>query len=208
MTHVDWVKRLAEGMRQLHNEFDENELAYLALTSKVERPVVDRLAYKLYRDCRYDDRVGIAREYTDASIRRVDLAIVADNIPLLFLEAKALTYRFAYSQTARNEYRNKICGDIQKLKRYVPRSPDNGTKKLSLLLATHFDGDVDCRFSRVIKYPDRIKKLSSVTLAYLEDKIDDCFGQDSFPLRASGNIVGGKVYNMKVTIHYRLLGPF
>ena len=55
MTSIDWVARVADGMKQLHCEFKENELAYLALTSKAERPIIDRLAYKLHRDSRSDD---------------------------------------------------------------------------------------------------------------------------------------------------------
>ncbi len=65
--------------------FGADELAFLALTSKVELPVRDRLAYALFE--RLPDRL-VAREW-----KRVDLAVLARRptpFPVMLLEAKAL----------------------------------------------------------------------------------------------------------------------
>ena len=34
------------------------------------------------------------------------------------------------------------------------------------------------------------------------------FQRDDFPVRVSGDIQGGRAFNMKVTIHFRLFGPY
>ena len=90
LTNVDWVSRVGDALKHLDEEFVENELAYLALTSKVEKPIVDRLAFRLHRDYG-DDRVAVAREFTvRKEIQRVDLAVVVEKTPHLLLEAKAM----------------------------------------------------------------------------------------------------------------------
>ena len=76
---VDWLGRVVHAMNNLDKEFRENELAYLALTSKAERQIVDRLAFSLHRDYEDNDDVSIAREFTiPKKLLRVDLAIVQD----------------------------------------------------------------------------------------------------------------------------------
>ena len=49
MMNSSWSQRVAETMESLDQEFSQDELAYLALTSKVELPIRDRLAHTLHR---------------------------------------------------------------------------------------------------------------------------------------------------------------
>ena len=116
MSHDEWADRTASAMSSLKNEFGENELAYLALTSKIERQVIDRLAFCLQRDYGKREDVFVAREYTrrkaknpDDNVSRVDLAIVVGDEPQLFLEAKAMTQNGICKERPRSIFRNSIC---------------------------------------------------------------------------------------------------
>ena len=104
----DWVERVADALTHLHSEFEKNELAYLALTSKIERQIVDRLAFSLHRKYGGADSVAIAREFTvSKEIQRVDLAVTVHEQPVLFLESKAMNYFHMYFRSAGTKYRLK-----------------------------------------------------------------------------------------------------
>lgn len=75
--------RLVETLRTIGEDFQENELAYLALTGKVENPFRDRLAFKLHRNL--SPEVVVAKEW-----RRVDIAILRSEVPLALIELKAM----------------------------------------------------------------------------------------------------------------------
>ena len=60
MTDVDWLGRIADALKHLDEEFAKNELAYLALTSKAEKQIVDRLAFSLHRDYGDNDKTAYA----------------------------------------------------------------------------------------------------------------------------------------------------
>ena len=110
-------------MSCLHGEFRKNELAHLALTSKVEKPIVDRLAYSLHRNHGDEEGVGIAREFTvPKEIRRVDLdgiqrvglAVTVNKRPRLLLEAKATSFVTIYNSSEKDKYPGMVCEDIKK----------------------------------------------------------------------------------------------
>lgn len=71
---------LKETIGNIVNSFNENELAYLAITSKIENPLRDKIAYKLHEQL--NDKI-ICREWKDASNpenkNRYDLAILDKN---------------------------------------------------------------------------------------------------------------------------------
>ena len=101
-----------------------------------------------------------------------------------------------------------VCDDIRKLRRYKSRNPNRTPAKIALLLVTHVDGDAKEHMKAIIKYSDRRKNLKEKTLENLKIQIDEHFRPGYFRPCASGDIVGGKTYDMTVTIHYRLFGPY
>ena len=90
--------------------FGAGELAFLALTSKIELPVRDRLAWSLYKEL-WPGSV-VAREW-----RRIDLAILPEghaDEPDALIQAKALyTFDLATSLSLRN-YEVAVRADIGK----------------------------------------------------------------------------------------------
>lgn len=211
MTDRDWVDRVASGMHSLHKEFRGDELAYLALTSKVEQPVVDRLAYSLQRQYGNDERVGIAREFTESGkIQRVDLAVIEDNQPVLFLEAKAMGYYHMYMRNSGIKYPCKVRRDICKMKKYNPASSCHEIKRLALLLTTYSKQSPHEKAAPVVKYVDRLARYSGNDYSDVKDRIDKNFASNRFQLvdSGAGDIAGGRAFGMDVTVHFRLFGPY
>jgi hypothetical protein len=73
-------EKIAEALAQL--QFESDELAYLALTSKPELQVRDRLAWRLHQEL--SPRLLVVGEW-----RRCDLAILDGEAPIACLEFKA-----------------------------------------------------------------------------------------------------------------------
>ena len=94
-------------MKNIQSYFKKDELAYLALTGKIEHPIRDRLAFRLHKRLK---NLKIVREW-----KRTDLAILdSNNIPTRILELKAM-YTFDGTDN-RKGYLNSLIQDFQKNK--------------------------------------------------------------------------------------------
>jgi hypothetical protein len=139
---------IRETLGGIENAFAPNELAYLAATTKIELPFRDRLAYLLHRRLE-PAGILVAREW-----RRIDLAILAaDGVPTCLLELKAMYTFDAFGENLAF-FTQAMSADEQKGLRQA--SPDIAV--YTMLLATHLDGAVDRRFSRIVKYDGGINK--------------------------------------------------
>ena len=207
MTDANWIGRVTVALKHLDREFKENELAYLALTSKAERQIIDRLAFSLHRDYGGDDDVSIAREFTDPKkIPRVDLAIVHDKTPLFLLEAKAMQ---SYHVNLPNfKYREKLEQDKKKLQNYTPAPPPKSLKKAVLLLTTHPSTPPDNKWDGIVKVAGIIRNHRPECIDELKAKLTELLPSQFFPISGCGDICGGCAFDMKVTIHFRLFGPY
>jgi len=76
------ILELTQAVDRVAQAIDPNELAFLAMTSKLEFPFRDRLAYALALAMPNDER--IAREWN-----RCDLAWLSGSAPRLLVELKA-----------------------------------------------------------------------------------------------------------------------
>jgi hypothetical protein len=101
---------LIEELDRLGEEFRPDELAYLALTSKAEGPLRDRLAFALHR--RLWPTWVVAREHP----ARTDLSVLApdDGRPLALLEAKAFYTFDAANDEKCASYIDTIAADVAK----------------------------------------------------------------------------------------------
>ena len=206
----DWVERVADALTHLHSEFEKNELAYLALTSKIERQIVDRLAFSLHRKYGGADSVAIVREFTvSKEIQRVDLAVTVNEQPVLFLESKAMNYFHMYFRSAGTKYPGKVKADIHKMQAYVQNAPLPKLEKITLLLTTHVEGTLSTDLGRIVKYSGSIQRHPSKGRADLLDRLDANFPNCLFRRvdSGAGDIAGGRAFGMDVTVHFRLFGP-
>ena len=63
-------KTIKDSLRETKKEFGKDELAFLALTTKVELPLRDRWAYVLFNKV-FKNRFFVSREW-----KRTDIAII------------------------------------------------------------------------------------------------------------------------------------
>lgn len=87
---MNWKDEIVSVISKTHAAINEDELAFLALTSKIENPLRDKIAFEFYK--RLKDNKIVCREYSDKEykIRRADLAILSSNgEPECIIEFKA-----------------------------------------------------------------------------------------------------------------------
>ncbi|MYB15287.1 MAG: hypothetical protein F4114_16665 [Rhodospirillaceae bacterium] len=196
-----WTNRVSKTMKVIGEEFCDNELAYLALTSKVERPIVDKLAFCLHRDY---EKFDVAREWTKPNeIQRVDLAVLDHNSPRLLLEAKAMYGFDMFSSDAnKRKYRCRVKKDVKKLTKF---RPNYVVERTAMILLTDTNCCVNDKFSQVVKY---LRKLQGPAISFdkLKYEVEDNF--KCRPIHSSGSICAGYEFGVNVTVHYWLFGPF
>jgi hypothetical protein len=127
---LDFGPLLYEEIERLPELFEVDELAYLALTSKIELPIRDRLAFALYK--RLDQRL-VAREW-----KRVDLAVLGTDgsTPELLLEAKALyTFDLIGEAVWVDRFPKRVRDDVAALRNRSDLA--EWTQLFALVLATH-----------------------------------------------------------------------
>ncbi|MEU9342053.1 hypothetical protein AB0D74_12650 [Streptomyces sp. NPDC048278] len=194
------VEELITSLELGAKSFAPDELAYLALTSKVERPLQDRLAWALHT--RLPELV-VAREW-----RRCDIAVLNSDasLPLLLLEAKAMYSFDLVRKTSAADYAAKVKADLDKM-RVLDKSGAADT--YALVLATHpfstpqnlpgvikYDRDVRAALHKMPE--DGIRRAA----ANAANRILGAFG----PVR-KGSLSGGSAFGTQVAVDYWLVGP-
>ena len=136
---IDTIARTLENVAE---SFAPNELAYLALTSKIEHPIRDRLAWAMHTEL-WPEYLS-AREW-----RRTDLAVLDRQAsPVVLLEAKAMYSFDGCTEAGFSQYLGYLRSDRAKASTLA--EPE--TTVLLLLLATHPEGAIDARLNGVVKY--------------------------------------------------------
>jgi len=202
---TDLTSAVVQEMAALEETFYPDELAYLALTSKIELPVRDRLAYRLSR--RFPELL-IAREWY-----RCDLAILSEEaVPLLLLEAKAL-YTFdmvgepAGTWIAR--YPDKVKADIEKSIRSARRTADSEIVPWCLWFIRRSLRQIDSarwrstgrgsvKAFRELETAEAIHETASQNLRTKLSSLG--------PI-TTGTIQGGTAYDVEVDVDYWVVGP-
>ncbi|MER7954755.1 hypothetical protein [Streptomyces sp. NPDC096030] len=126
---------LKKALHKACSSFAPDELAYLALTSKPELPIRDRLAWVLHREL---PGSVAAREWNPGGGRaRSDLAVLQEEThePLALVEMKAAyTFDFARAeQLTVEKYRRYIADDLDK----AHQAGGTSARVFGLLLLTH-----------------------------------------------------------------------
>jgi len=123
-------EELAEWLEAAAASFAPGELAYLALTSKIERPLQDRLAWLLHTR---PPALVVSREW-----RATDIAILSAGAesPLVLLEAKAM-----YSFDVPWEHRAGATADPRLMQQDIAKAraldPHGTADVYALALAAH-----------------------------------------------------------------------
>jgi hypothetical protein len=196
-------QKIVDAVKSTFNEFRRyeaaDELSYLAVTSKIEIPFRDRLAFLLHRD-HFDAGYLVAREWD-----RVDLAIVAPATgrPETLIEVKA-AYSFDASKSA-PWFVREISDDLVKVRRIG--GPE--TDIYALLLVTHVAGKIEPRYEKVIRNSaginraiERMRSHEHV-LAAAEQNLASIYGSRIVDHGKGGR---GEAFGLEVSLFYWLIG--
>jgi hypothetical protein len=201
----DFGAVLRSELSTIDRRFDVDELAFLTLTSKMELPIRDRLAYVLFRRL---PQLLVAREW-----RRVDLAVLAPGdppVPRMLLEANALyTFDLVGDDAWIRRYPDKVERDVAKL-RAIKDLPSD-TQLFGLVLATHPTALVGSDLKQVAKYLPGISKaiaaLGDAEAVAHEAERSLRSRLDHLGAIQQGDIRAGQAYGVRLVINYWLLGP-
>ena len=186
---------ISKVISELDKSFLSNELSYLALTSKIENPIRDRLAYELYKQCA--NKYIISREY-----KRSDIAIHSTKSLSAIIELTAI---YSFDAIKENKcYEKKMIRDIEKSKKIASTE----TNLYTILLATHPHGKCD-QSNKAIKYVPGINKAISKLGSSIHVK-KECIKRVEKTLSerniiCSGELIGGESYSIEMSILYWLI---
>jgi hypothetical protein len=202
---LDFGSVLRVELARIERLFAADELAFLALTSKIELPIRDRLAYALFRRV---PELRVTREW-----RRVDLAVLSPDgksPPVLLLEAKALyTFDLVGEDAWVRRYPEMVQRDLEKLR--LTKDLPSEAQLFSLILATHPTASINPGLQQVAKYSPGVSKA----VAALGDA-DAVAHEADRTLRSHLGHLGaihhdeinaGEAYGVPLAIHYWLVGP-
>lgn len=193
---------LAQALEAAASTFAPGELAYLALTSKVELPLRDRLAWSL--STQLPDLV-VAREW-----KYTDLAILDQTATAIALVEATALYSFDVATPDRanvRKYRDKVEADIAKAFALLH---GHQAAVFALVLVTHPMDALPLDLDGVIKYrtliqaalnratPERIRAGARATLASALDPLGPA---------TLGSLMAGTAFGVRVIIDYRIVGP-
>lgn len=208
-------RELQQQLERLGQAFSSNELAYLALTSKVEIPVRDRLAVRLHNALR--NRYLVARECPE----RTDLAVFSRSEvgqhgsrakPMLVLQAKAMySYDAIPTRVETTSFQRHWLPQLERdLIAAAKRCSECG-RVYGLLLATHPLGTVPRDVRGVVKYAGMINTRHS---RYGGAELAKRMHKHVMPsLRKLGRVTrgswkAGRAFDVPCEVVYWLVGPF
>ena len=180
--------------------FEPDELAYLAVTGKIELPFRDRLAWRLQRQPEHQDLV-IAREW-----RRADLALLLGAELCALIEAKALYTFDVHSAANLKKYLGYVRADLAKANALADRTP-----AFALVLLTHVTGVIPVHLrAHVVKYSHGVAKLQGRTeareaaVAILTRELSKVGGAAGTEHRSFD---AGRVFGLDVGLDAWVVGP-
>lgn len=189
---------LTEAIRTVESHFIPDELAYLALTQKVEQAFRDKLAFILHKK--------MEKEATDLIVCRewirADLAILKDSNPVVILEAKA-GYTFdILMEIGGYNFPRLVSDDLEKAARLASRFKLDASPEIyALVIATHPHDAPDIRFADAIKYYRKVvlyanpQNNAEAIQNAMNDRMRD------FKLVDTHCVNGGSAFGVQVSVY-------
>lgn len=189
---LDIFATLSGALKDLRSEPPER-LAYLALTSKVEHPFRDRLAWRLH-EILWPNYL-VAREW-----RRVDLAILDRKTggPAALVELKAMYTADAVAPDVLRRFAGMMSDDAKKAAKLADAPVFN------ILIATHVDGEITGALSKAVKYANGLNRhQADDLLSRARSEVAEALPA---PLRVdAGDLPQGSAFGLNVSLHYWLM---
>lgn len=190
-------KILTETIKQVGRTFNENELAYLSLTSKIELPFRDKWAFELHKLLKPD--IVVSREW-----KRTDLALIRDSKPMALIELKAMATFDALLPKQIYKFLNWMKDDVSKLNKLLSEE----TEVYTVLLACNPHSIIDKEYDGIIKYRTGINtalkknKSHQYVKELALEKVEAIYG--AYNCIAKGDIDAGSAFGVGSEILYWL----
>jgi hypothetical protein len=183
-------KLLIDCLQAIEKEsFKINELAYLALTSKIENPIRDRWAFQLHNSV--GNGLTVAREWKREK-KRIDIAILNMACPKVLIE---LTAMYTFDLVNKPQYTNKCIKKLEEDEEKARKLSSSDTEIYTVLLATHPKSSISIDLLNCLK-----KYSSGINRAFKR------FGSPGDIKNRSLDIVEEKLSNKNVISINTLLG--
>jgi hypothetical protein len=187
---------LKDTISSVADDFKENELAYLALTSKIELPLRDRWAFNLSQQL--SGNAIVSREW-----QRTDIAILKKDAPIALIELKAMyTFDAALDLDEISGFIEKMEKDEVKATKLTSQHPQIYT----VLLATHPKAFVPIELDGIVKYRAGINRAINTfeteknVLKVAKEAVYKKFKNKN--TIASGVISGGNAFGIDTDVLY------
>lgn len=196
---------ITDIIRNIGNEYDENELAYLCLTSKVENPLRDKIAFQLHKQL--SEKKLVCREWTNkrAQKNKSDIAILDindDNVECI-IEFKAHS-----SIQGISEWLKEMEEDISKAKEVS----SNNTEIFFVLFVNNLERMPEGKhFEHSVKYHGNLQKGIKKSSKDLADKWKltiETKGKLNYKPPVEIEISVGEYYLAKTAITCFIHGPY
>ena len=192
------TQHVIDSLNALGRAYLPDELAYLALTQKVEHAFRDSLAFELHK--RLDNRPDclVCREWY-----RTDLAVVRNAQPVLLLEAKAIYTFDILKDGAQHPYPDLLRQDVEKSQAWQVGGSNPSLEVLALLVATHPHDPPSAAYREAVKYYGGVVKYATEgnTVAAASKKVQQ---RVDLPLLHHGEVHGGRAFGVGVSVAYWL----
>lgn len=213
----DEIKKTLDG---LAHEFHTDELAYLALTSKVERQIRDKFAWVLHNKLK--DEYNVTREWgpekeeseEETNREKVDMAIFDKECknPLAFIEFKAISI---FTQLELKRSIDNLEIDMTKMAKLSEKDKHTAERyfiQLVNVLDKELPKDHKCHFA-----PSHFKRINNINLPWDKEFIKCANNWQSKLLNPDndrnkynfekGEIKAGELFKNSLTIHYWIIWP-
>ena len=197
-------KIILDSIKQLANEFQKDELAYLALTSKIENPIRDKWAYIMQKKLK-EQKISVAREW-----KRSDIAIVQNNYPFAIIELKAMYTFDALRPSTLSSYLSNMELDEEKAKNLANDNTlaNDDTLIYTVLLTTHPALSVPEKLKSVIAYSSPVnaslnKFNSSEIYKQAKNNIENSLQHKN--IVAQEMLVGGNAFDIDTNVAYWII---
>lgn len=201
---LDFKQEIIKTISELSNHFENNEIAYLALTSKIENPLRDKIAYLLHEKMGND--FLICREFKTNSNKKVDLAILDMNKKIKCL----IEFKAHSSMHKEKEYQDHIINDFTK----ISNCAENDTELYYIFFNNIVESKIPEKYYPSVKYYQRINSFLDKNPTYdqIEKNLKEYwkYYSKNSPEKKTEivSIAGGNYSNIKLSILTFIYGPF
>ncbi len=198
---MNYTALLKDELSKIESYFNQNELAYLALTAKIEQPLREKLAYRLQQ--RLDEEhsnLFCARDWHDVDIAVIDTDGNVDR--MIVIKSGYTADETNVNASMVGFYPKKIIDDLRK-------TADLGgskTKYFALLFYTQIDKPIEQHLKKIVKHDNSLNRSFKQHSAdeILEEAtgyINHFFEQHNITTQ-KGCIKAGNCWKIEVNIYY------